>query len=53
MKKFGLLFSIFFYYSQLAWGQIATNVVISEVYGGGGNSGALYKNDYIELYNPT
>jgi len=29
------------------------HVVISEVYGGGGNSGATYKNDFIELYNPT
>jgi len=29
------------------------NVVISEVYGGGGNSGATFKNDFIELYNPT
>jgi hypothetical protein len=28
-------------------------VVINEVYGGGGNSGATYKNDFIELYNPT
>ncbi len=27
-------------------------VVISQVYGGGGNSGANYKNDFIELYNP-
>jgi DNA/RNA endonuclease G (NUC1) len=27
------------------------NVVISQVYGGGGNSGALIKNDYIELFN--
>ena len=26
-------------------------VVVSEVYGGGGNSGATYKNDFIELYN--
>ncbi|MFI8711882.1 chitobiase/beta-hexosaminidase C-terminal domain-containing protein [Brevibacillus brevis] len=31
----------------------ADHVVISEVYGGGGNSGALYKNDFIKLYNPT
>ena len=31
----------------------STNVVISEVYGGGGNSGATYTNDFIELYNPT
>jgi uncharacterized protein len=27
------------------------DVVISEVYGGGGNSGATLKNDFIELYN--
>jgi predicted extracellular nuclease len=27
------------------------DVVISEVYGGGGNSGATYTHDYIELYN--
>ena len=26
-------------------------VVISQVYGGGGNSGATYKNDFIELFN--
>ena len=29
----------------------STNIVISQVYGGGGNSGATYKNDFIELYN--
>ncbi len=29
------------------------DVVISEVYGGGGNSGATYTNDFIELYNPS
>ena len=28
-------------------------VVISAVYGGGGNSGATLKNDYVELFNPT
>ena len=26
-------------------------VVISQVYGGGGNAGATYSNDFIELYN--
>lgn len=31
----------------------ADHVVISEAYGGGGNSGAQFKNDFIELYNPT
>ncbi len=29
----------------------STSVVISEVYGGGGNSGAPFKNDFIELQN--
>jgi hypothetical protein len=29
------------------------NVVISQVYGGGGNSGATFKNDFIELLNRT
>jgi len=28
-------------------------VVISQVYGGGGNSGATYKNDFIELFNSS
>lgn len=31
----------------------ADNVVISEVYGGGGNKGAELTNDFVELYNPT
>jgi predicted extracellular nuclease len=30
---------------------VSTTVVISQVYGGGGNSGAQYKNDFIELHN--
>ncbi|MBA3355736.1 MAG: DNA/RNA non-specific endonuclease [Pyrinomonadaceae bacterium] len=29
------------------------HVVISQLYGAGGNSGAAFTNDYIELYNPT
>lgn len=30
-----------------------SNVVISEVYGGGGNAGSTWKSDFVELYNPT
>lgn len=30
---------------------LSSGVVLSEVYGGGGNSGAQYANDFIELYN--
>jgi DNA/RNA endonuclease G (NUC1) len=29
------------------------HLVISQIYGGGGNSGATFRNDYVELYNPT
>ncbi|HEX5312904.1 ExeM/NucH family extracellular endonuclease [Aquabacterium sp.] len=29
----------------------STGVVISQVYGGGGNAGATYKNDFVELFN--
>lgn len=27
------------------------SIVISQVYGGGGNSGAVYQNDFVELFN--
>ncbi len=33
--------------------QVANHIVIAEVYPGGGNTGAYYKQDYIVLYNPT
>ncbi|WP_338845142.1 ExeM/NucH family extracellular endonuclease [Massilia sp. W12] len=32
-------------------GFAASDVVISQIYGGGGNTGATYKNDFIELFN--
>lgn len=32
---------------------VRPNVIITEVYGGGGNTGATFKNDFIELYNTT
>jgi predicted extracellular nuclease len=31
----------------------ASHLVINEVYGGGGNSGATLENDFVELDNPT
>ncbi|MDX6558687.1 MAG: uncharacterized protein QOF72_1736, partial [Blastocatellia bacterium] len=30
---------------------VSPGVVISQVYGGGGNAGATFKNDFIELFN--
>lgn len=46
MKKFYSLVA-FAALSTLSFGQ----VVISQVYGGGGNSGAKYTHDFIELFN--
>ncbi len=31
----------------------ANHLIISQVYGGGGNSGSVFTNDFVELYNPT
>ncbi|HQF53242.1 MAG TPA: lamin tail domain-containing protein, partial [Thermoleophilia bacterium] len=30
---------------------LSSTVVISQVFGGGGNSGAPYQNDFVELFN--
>ena len=30
---------------------VSTSIVISQIYGGGGNTGAIYQNDFIELFN--
>ncbi|MFT3922033.1 MAG: PxKF domain-containing protein [Myxococcales bacterium] len=32
-------------------GQANASIVISQVYGGGGNSGATFRNDFVELFN--
>ena len=31
----------------------SVSLVISQVYGGGGNSGAPWRNDFMEIFNPT
>ncbi len=55
MKKiFTLLFACFAFYNfSLAAKHplISTDLLISEVYGGGGNTGAPYQNDFVEIYN--
>ena len=43
------VFSLFLFSTLSAFGQ--TGLVISQIYGGGGNSGAPYTFDYVELYN--
>ena len=37
--------------SSLVAAPAAGQIVISQVYGGGGNTGATYRNDFIELFN--
>jgi predicted extracellular nuclease len=39
--------------APMATRAVSTTVTISQVYGGGGNEGATYTHDFIELYNLT
>lgn len=49
------LFAITLLFTQLRIPAVAQagsrNVVISQVYGGGGNSGAILRSDFVELFN--
>ncbi|MBL8627757.1 MAG: tandem-95 repeat protein [Myxococcales bacterium] len=40
-------------FTTAADARCGTGLIISQVYGGGGNSGAQFNNDFIELHNPT
>lgn len=33
--------------------QVASHIVVAELYGGGGEQGSYWTNDYVVLYNPT
>ncbi|MGI6714321.1 MAG: lamin tail domain-containing protein [Bacilli bacterium] len=39
--------------NQLTYTPSGADMIISEVYGGGGNSGATYSHDYVEIFNKT
>lgn len=39
--------------SSVTVSEKVSTIVISEVYGGGGNNGSVYQHDFIELYNNT
>ncbi len=47
------IFTIFFALLLGSLTGFTQSVVISEIYGAGGNAGATLKSDFIELYNPT
>jgi hypothetical protein len=52
-------FSCRYYYidsrvwSHLRQDSIASGIVISQIYGAGGNSGAAWRNDFVELFNSS
>lgn len=46
MKKLYFLFAVALFYFNAN-----SQVVISQAYGGGGNSGSVYTNDFVELFN--
>jgi hypothetical protein len=48
-----VFFSALLSMSGSAMAAPGTSVVISQLYGGGGNSGATFTNDFIEIFNPT
>ncbi len=52
MKKI-LLLSAIILHSILSFSQQSSHVVISEIYTGDTGSPSIYKNQFIELYNPT
>jgi hypothetical protein len=42
-----------FLVGNLSYGQGSTSIVISQVYGGGGTTGATYTHDFVELFNKS
>ncbi len=51
MRKFLFQFLLSFIFLLGIINTSNSQVVISQVYGGGGNSGSIYTNDFIELFN--
>jgi hypothetical protein len=52
LRPFAVLVAFFFALLSMSGRAMAapgTSVVISQVYGGGGNCGATYTNDFIEI----
>jgi predicted extracellular nuclease len=53
-RFFALFMSITLLLSMVPFQQaqaLSADIVISQVYGGGGNSGGIYTNDFVELFN--
>jgi hypothetical protein len=50
-SRFVFLAAALFVFVAATGGAASPDIVISQVYGGGGNSGATLRNDFIELFN--
>ncbi len=53
MKKLMIKCMFILLYQVFAMAQVADHLLLAEVYGGGGEQGSHWTNDYILLYNPT
>ncbi len=45
--------SVYVAFATVAQSPAVDHLVISQLYTGGGNAGATFSNDYVEIYNPT
>lgn len=53
MKRIRLFVAFAIFSTALLCSQVTVpQLIITEVYGGGGNAGALYNQDFVEFYNP-
>ena len=53
LKKYNLFFALITLFIGNLMNAQVNHLVISQVYGAGGNAGAAYRNDYVEIFNPT
>ena len=53
MRKFLLMIFVVLLAQFSTFSQVANHLVIAELYGGGGDQGSYWTNDYIVIYNPT
>lgn len=53
LKKLIIIVVLIIFAQIYALAQVADHLVLAELYGGGGDQGSYWTNDYIVLYNPT
>lgn len=51
LHRFSLMLGVLSLAFATSVAAVSPNIVISQIYGGGGNAGSVYRNDFIELFN--